>query len=114
LLVSTLALASAAGLDWDTVQDWSEQLATALQPRSIAAASVVVPATGAVSTANSIARASRRCRCGRNTWRPSHRYSVPHALGGEPLARAASCPATPLRSKCARFGSAEARQTRDL
>ncbi|WP_415840393.1 IS21 family transposase, partial [Roseateles saccharophilus] len=39
-----VSLATAAGLDWDTVQDWSEQqLSTALQPRSSAALPIVVP-----------------------------------------------------------------------
>ena len=39
-----VALAAAAGLDWDAVRDWSEQqLATALQPRSVSALSLVVP-----------------------------------------------------------------------
>ena len=42
-----VGLATAAGLDWDTVQDWSEQqLSTALQPRSAAALPVVVPDWG--------------------------------------------------------------------
>ena len=42
-------LATAAGLDWETVQNWSEQqLSTALQPRSAAALSVVVPDWGRV------------------------------------------------------------------
>lgn len=44
-----VGLATAAGLDWETVQSWSEQqLATALQPRSAAAPSVVVPDWGRI------------------------------------------------------------------
>lgn len=39
-----VALATAADLDWDTVQDWSEQqLSTALQPRTATSQSIVVP-----------------------------------------------------------------------
>lgn len=39
-----VALATAAGLDWDAVQDWSEQqLATTLQPRTVSSQAVVVP-----------------------------------------------------------------------
>lgn len=42
-------LATAAGLDWDTVQDWSEQqLSTALQPRSATSLPVVVPDWGRI------------------------------------------------------------------
>lgn len=37
-----VGLATAAGLDWQTVQDWSEQqLSTALQPRSLPNSSAV-------------------------------------------------------------------------
>lgn len=44
-----VALATAAALDWDTVQHWSEQqLLTALQPRSAAALPVVVPDWGRI------------------------------------------------------------------
>lgn len=44
-----VSLAAAAGLDWDTVQDWSEQkLATALQPRSANTPPVVVPDWGCI------------------------------------------------------------------
>jgi transposase len=44
-----LGLATAAGLDWDTVQAWSEQqLSTALQPRSAASLPVVVPDWGRI------------------------------------------------------------------
>lgn len=44
-----MSLASAAGLDWDTVQHWSEQqLSTALQPRSATASPVVVPDWGCI------------------------------------------------------------------
>lgn len=44
-----IGLASAAGLDWATVQDWSEQrLSTALQPRSATALPVVVPDWGRI------------------------------------------------------------------
>ena len=44
-----VALATAAGLDWDTVQGWSEQqLSTALQPRSAASLPVVVPDWGRI------------------------------------------------------------------
>jgi hypothetical protein len=44
-----LRLATAAGLDWDTVQAWSEQqLSTALQPRSLASLPVIVPDWGRV------------------------------------------------------------------
>jgi transposase len=44
-----VGLAIAAGLDWETVQHWSEQqLSTALQPRSAAALPVVVPDWGRV------------------------------------------------------------------
>lgn len=39
-----VGLATAAGLDWDTIQDWTEQrLSTELQPRSSAALPIVVP-----------------------------------------------------------------------
>ena len=39
-----VGLATAAGLDWETVQAWSEQqLATALQPRAVSPHTVVVP-----------------------------------------------------------------------
>ena len=44
-----VGLATAAGLDWDTVQDWSEQqLSAALQPRSVASLAVVVPDWGRI------------------------------------------------------------------
>jgi transposase len=44
-----VGLATAAGLDWEAVQDWSEQqLSTALQPRSAASQAVVVPDWGRV------------------------------------------------------------------
>lgn len=44
-----VGLATAAGLDWDTVQDWSEQqLSTALQPRSAASLPIVVPDWGRI------------------------------------------------------------------
>ena len=44
-----VGLATAAGLDWDVVQDWSEQqLSTALQPRSATAQAVVVPDWGRI------------------------------------------------------------------
>lgn len=44
-----VSLASAAGLDWGTVQDWSEQkLATALQPRSADVPPIVVPDWGRI------------------------------------------------------------------
>lgn len=44
-----VGLATAAGLDWDTVRDWSEQqLSTTLQPRSAAALPVVVPDWGRI------------------------------------------------------------------
>jgi len=44
-----VGLATAAGLDWETVQNWSEQqLSTALQPRSAAALPVVVPDWGLI------------------------------------------------------------------
>jgi len=44
-----VGLATAAGLDWETVQDWSEQqLSTALQPRSAASLSIVVPDWGRI------------------------------------------------------------------
>ena len=44
-----VALATAAGLDWEAVQDWSEQqLSTALQPRSPGSQPVVVPDWGRI------------------------------------------------------------------
>ncbi|HAU58597.1 MAG TPA: IS21 family transposase [Comamonadaceae bacterium] len=44
-----IGLATAAGLDWGTVQDWSEQqLWTALQPRSAASLPIVVPDWGRI------------------------------------------------------------------
>lgn len=44
-----VALATAAGLDWEAVQDWSEQqLASALQPRSAASQPIVVPDWGRI------------------------------------------------------------------
>jgi len=44
-----VSLATAAGLNWDTVQDWSEQqLWTALQPRSAASLPIVVPDWGRI------------------------------------------------------------------
>lgn len=44
-----VGLATAAGLDWDTVQDWGEQkLSTALQPRSATALPIVVPDWGRI------------------------------------------------------------------
>jgi transposase len=44
-----VGLASAAGLDWETVQDWSEQrLSTALLPRSTAAQPFVEPDWGRI------------------------------------------------------------------
>jgi len=44
-----VGLASAAGLDWHAVQDWSEQqLSTALQPRSPSSLPVVVPDWGRI------------------------------------------------------------------
>ena len=44
-----VGLATAAGLDWQTVQDWSEQqLSTALQPRSLASQPIVVPDWGRI------------------------------------------------------------------
>ena len=44
-----VGLATAASLDWEAVQDWSEQqLSTALQPRSAASQAVVVPDWGRV------------------------------------------------------------------
>jgi len=44
-----VSLATAAGLDWETVQDWSEQqLATALQPQAESSRSIVVPDWGRI------------------------------------------------------------------
>jgi len=44
-----VGLATAAGLDWEAVQNWSEQqLSTALQPRSPTSLSVVVPDWGRI------------------------------------------------------------------
>lgn len=44
-----VGLATAAGLDWQTVQDGSEQqLSTALQPRSLASQPIVVPDWGRI------------------------------------------------------------------
>ncbi|WP_210570269.1 hypothetical protein [Acidovorax sp. JG5] len=44
-----VGLATAVGLDWDTVQNWSEQqLSTALQPRSAASLPIVVPDLGRI------------------------------------------------------------------
>jgi hypothetical protein len=44
-----VGLANAAGLDWASVQDWSEQqLATALQPRSATALPMMVPDWGRI------------------------------------------------------------------
>ena len=44
-----VGLATAAGLEWQTVQSWSEQqLATALQPQAMSSRSVVVPDWGRI------------------------------------------------------------------
>src|SRR4051812_42667261 len=49
VIAKYVGLATAAGLDWDRVQGWSEQqLATALQPQAVASRSVVVPDWGRV------------------------------------------------------------------